>query len=431
MNIAVAGLGHVGLVTAVAMSAIGHEVIGIDTDEQRIAALQYSEPPYFEPGLQEELALQVRLGRLRFTTDPETAYVGADVVFICVGTPPQANGEANLIAVEGAAHDIGFWAPDGCVVVEKSTVPCGTHKRLIIALGGSGRLDVAANPEFLREGTALKDTLEPTRIVVGAETEAVHRVLRDVYAPLTDSGTPYIATDVATAELAKHASNSLLATKISFMNMIALICDRTGADVTKVAEVMGADPRIGKEFLNAGLGFGGFCFPKDVAALSHTAKELGVHTTLLDDVLDLNDRARDAVYLKIEDALWNIQGKQIAVLGLAFKPDTDDIRYSPAVALCGMLLRNQAVVVAWDPQADVAAQAELPKLVIADSPYTAAQGSDLLVIATEWPETYTLDYERLASLMRGRVIVDARNVLDDWAREYATKFGFTVIGVGR
>jgi UDPglucose 6-dehydrogenase len=431
MNIAVVGMGHVGLVTAVALSAIGHEVIGIDTDEQRIAALQYSEPPYFEPGLQEELALQVRLGRLRFTTDPETAYVGADVVFICVGTPPQANGEANLIAVEGAAHDIGFWAPDGCVVVEKSTVPCGTHKRLIIALGGNGRLDVAANPEFLREGTALKDTLEPSRIVVGAATEAVHRVLRDVYEVLTDSGTPYIATDIATAELAKHASNSMLATKISFMNAIARICDMTGADVTKIAEIMGADPRIGPAFLHAGLGFGGFCFPKDVAALSHTAKTLGTHSRLFDEVLLINQRALESVYAKIEDALWNVAGKHIAVLGLAFKPDTDDIRYSPAVALCSLLLSGRAEVVAWDPQAAAAARAELPALITADSPYTAAQGADLLVIATEWQETYTIDFERLADVMIGRFVMDARNVLDDWQRSLAAKLGFTVIGVGR
>ena len=431
MNITVAGMGHVGLITAIAFSAIGHNVIGIDVDTNRISMLHDGEAPYFEPGLQEELDRQIRSGRIRFTTDSQTAYMSADVVFICVGTPPGENGEANLEAVWDAARNIGIWVPDGCVIVEKSTVPCGTHKRLIAVLGRSSTLDVASNPEFLREGTALRDTLEPSRIVVGAATEAVHRVLRDVYEVLTDSGTPYIATDIATAELAKHASNSMLATKISFMNAIARICDMTGADVTKIAEIMGADPRIGPAFLHAGLGFGGFCFPKDVAALSHTAKTLGTHSRLFDEVLLINQRALESVYAKIEDAFWNIAGKHIAVLGLAFKPDTDDIRYSPAMSLCFLLLQAGAEVVGWDPQAAAAARDELPALITADSPYTAAQGADLLVIATEWQETYTIDFERLADVMIGRFVMDARNVLDDWQRSYAAKLGFTVIGVGR
>ncbi len=431
MNITVTGLGHVGLVHAVAMAAIGHDVVGIDCSASRIETLNNGEAPFFEPGLHDEMLRQVRYGRLKFTSDPVEAYEAAEVVFIAVGTPPLDSGGADLSAVESAAWDIGEHAPDGCVVVEKSTVPCGTHKRLIIALGGNDRLDVASNPEFLREGTALRDTMEPTRIVVGAATSAVHRVMRDVYEVMTDSGTPYIATDVATAELAKHASNSMLATKISFMNAIAAICDKSGADVTKVAEIMGADPRIGPAFLNAGLGFGGFCFPKDVAALAQTSRVLGVSDRLFDEVLRINQRALESVYDKIEDALGHLEGKRIAVLGLAFKPDTDDTRFSPAISLCKLLTDAGASVTGWDPQAAEAARQELPDLATPDSIRGASLGADLLVIATEWPETYNLDFEQLALDMRGHTIVDARNVLDDVARRDAEKQGFTVIGVGR
>jgi UDPglucose 6-dehydrogenase len=435
MRIAVVGMGHVGLVTAVALSAIGHNVIGLDSDEDRIIGLFNAQLPFYEPGLKEEMARQTFAGRLWFCTSPADAYPAAEVVFICVGTPPDENGAANLIAVERAALSIYEHASDGCVVVEKSTVPCGTHQRLSRALGGYSRIYVASNPEFLREGTALMDTLEPSRIVVGTNSESARLALRGVYQPIIDSmeGEPfaYIETDIATAELAKNASNAMLATKISFMNLMARICEAGGADVTKVAEVMGADPRIGPAFLDAGIGFGGFCFPKDVAALAYTAQSLGCDPDLLNEVLAINQDALLTVFERIKTELWHLQGKQVGVLGLAFKPDTDDTRFSPAVELCRLLIEGGATVVGWDPQAGKSAQTELPDLILAGDPYIAAEGSDLLVIATEWPETADLDIDRLAGVIKGRTIVDGRNMLPDWKVSYAETQGFKVFGVGR
>jgi UDPglucose 6-dehydrogenase len=430
MRITVVGCGHVGLVQAVAMAAIGHQVIGIDSSPSRIEQLQEGGSPFHEPGLHEETTRQVNAGRLRFTTDPEKAYSTSNVIFLCVGTPPRADGGANLLAVESAAREISKHAADNTVVVEKSTVPPGTHEKLTEVLGP--RLHVASNPEFLREGTALADTMSPSRIVVGASSPIAHARMADVYQALVDTGTRYIATDVATAELSKHASNSMLSLKISFINAIAMLCDETGADVASVADIMGADPRIGRSFLDAGLGFGGFCFPKDVSALSKTFKMAGVDggSKLLDAVLDVNRQAVWRVYDKLEGYLWHLEGKKIAVLGLAFKPDTDDTRFSPAVSLIKKLLDSGASVTAWDPE--VVSLEELPLLDRAASIYDAAYQADAVVIATEWSEIRSLNFERLVDSMRGNLVVDGRNFLTDFQRSSAeTMFGLRVVGVGR
>jgi UDPglucose 6-dehydrogenase len=354
-------------------------------------------------------------GRLRFTHGASDALRDADVVFICVGTPARANGEANLVAMESSARAIAQHAPEGVVVVEKSTVPAGTAERVraTLALERPGfRFDVASNPEFLREGTALRDSLEPDRIVIGVESERAGSVLRLLYQPLTDRGHELIETDITTAELAKHASNAFLALKISYANALARICERAGADVTSVAEVMGSDPRIGRAFLDAGLGYGGYCFPKDVSALAKLSSRLGYDFPLLREVERLNEEAVEATVAKIEDALWNLEGKRIALLGLAFKPNTDDVRFSPALALAQRLISAGASVVGYDPQAAANAKQDVPDLEIASDAYDAASGANCVVVATEWDELRALDLAALRRAMASPIMVDARNALD-------------------
>ncbi|HEU4527175.1 MAG TPA: UDP-glucose/GDP-mannose dehydrogenase family protein [Actinomycetota bacterium] len=431
MKITVMGTGHVGLVTGVAFASLGHDVVGTDIDEEKISQLTGGISPFFEDGLEEALRREQAAGRLMFTIDASEALKEAEVVFVCVGTPARANGEANLVAMEGSARAIARYAPDGVVVVEKSTVPAGTAERVRITLGRErpGFLfDVASNPEFLREGTALQDALEPDRIVIGVESDHARDVLRRVYRPLTDRGHRLMETDIATAELAKHASNAFLSLKISFANALARICERAGADVTAVADVMGADPRIGRAFLNAGLGYGGYCFPKDVMALERLSARLGYEFPLMREVARLNDEAVAAASARVEEALWNLENKRVAVLGLAFKPGTDDVRFSPALALARRLLDDGAQVVGFDPQAAASAKQELPQLQIASDLYEAATDAHCLVVATEWPEFGDLDLGRLRDLMAYPVIVDGRNALD---ADAAAAAGFTYYAMGR
>lgn len=431
MRVTVTGAGHVGLVHAAAMAVIGHQVTVIDCDVSRIKGLQEGVVPFHEPLLREEVVRQVNGKRLRFTLGARDAYGDAEVVFLCVGTPPRDDGSANLMAVENAARDIRKHAPRHCVVVEKSTVPTGTAERLLSALNyGRNDLHVASNPEFLREGTALRDTLNPDRIVVGTSTKLAADVLRDVYRPLIDSGSRYIETSVATAELSKHASNSMLAMRISYMNALAEVCDRTGADVERVAEIMGADPRIGPSFLKAGLGFGGFCFPKDVAALAHTFTQNGVSSALLDEVLDINERAVRSVFRKIESALWHVEGKNVVVFGVAFKPDTDDVRFSPALKLVEVLTESRAHVSVWDPAVDSVRVGDRDVFPHTDL-YEAARNADVAVIATDWEQLHKLDFFSLSVEMSGREIIDARNFLSESEILAAEAAGFTVTGVGR
>jgi UDPglucose 6-dehydrogenase len=431
VNVAVMGTGHVGLITCVALARIGHDVIGTDIDAERIGQLQRSVPPFYEPELESSLAAEMSSRRLRFTSEASDALAEAHVVFICVGTPARADGHANLLAMERSATEIGRHAADGAVVVEKSTVPAGTAERLELTLqreSGGRPFEVASNPEFLREGSALKDALEPDRIVVGAGSDRAFRVMRELYAPLTSNGCPLIETDIATAELAKHASNAFLALKISFANALARICEVAGADVTSVADVMGSDPRIGRAFLNAGLGYGGYCFPKDVAALERLAESLGYPFPMLTEVARVNDEAVDAAVRKVHEAVWNLEEKRIALLGLSFKPGTDDVRFSPALDLARRLIAAGADVAGYDPSGARTAKDDLPALEVVGDAYEAASGAHCLVLATEWEEFATLDLATLRNVMAYPVIVDARNALDADAIVAA---GFTYYAMGR
>ena len=415
MKVAVMGTGHVGLVTCVAFASIGHDVTGTDVDAEKIDALRRGVSPFYEPGLDDALVREMASGRLSFTLEASEALRGAEAVFICVGTPARADGQANLLAMELSASAIARHGRDGAVVVEKSTVPAGTADRVRLTLHreGDGRtFHVASNPEFLREGTALDDSLKPDRIVIGVESERGLDVLRRLYEPITRSGARLIVTDIRTAELAKHASNAFLAMKISFANALARLCERTGADVTAVADVMGADPRIGRAFLNAGLGYGGYCFPKDVAALERLGARLGYTFTLLQEVARLNEESVEAAAGMVEEALWNLGDKRIALLGLAFKAGTDDVRFSPALALARRLLASGAHVIGYDPRATRAAKEDLPELELASDPYEAASGAHCLVVATEWEEFRSLNLPALHELMAYPVIVDGRNLLD-------------------
>jgi UDPglucose 6-dehydrogenase len=409
------GTGHVGLVTCVALASLGHDVVGTDVDAEKISLLTSGLCPFYEPGLEEALGREMAADRLSFTLAASEALRDAEVVFICVGTPARSNGEANLVAMESSAREIARHARDGVLVVEKSTVPAGTAERVRTTLARERdgfRFDVASNPEFLREGTGLRDALEPDRIVIGVESEWAREVLRGLYQPLTDRGYRLIETDIATAELAKHASNAFLALKISFANALARICERAGADVSSVADVMGSDPRIDRAFLNAGLGYGGYCFPKDLIALERLAARLGYEFPLLREVERLNDEAVEVAASKVEEALWNLEEKRVAMLGLAFKPGTDDIRFSPALALARRLQSAGAHVVGFDPRAAANAKQEMPELEIASDPYEAASGAHCLVLATEWQEFRTLDLAALKEVMAYPVVVDGRNALD-------------------
>lgn len=431
MKVAVMGTGHVGLVTGVALASIGHEVTGTDIDEQKITLLTQGVSPFYEPGLAEALAREMEAGRLSFTTEASEALRDAEAIFICVGTPARANGEANLVAMETSAREIARHARDDVVVIEKSTVPAGTAERLSSTLArerGGLRFDVASNPEFLREGTALHDSLEPDRIVIGVESERARDVLRRLYQPLTDRGHRLIETDIATAELAKHASNAFLALKISFVNALARVCERAGADVDSVAEVMGSDPRIVRAFLNAGLGYGGYCFPKDLIALERLSSRLGYEFPLLREVQRINDEAVQVAAERIQHVLWNLEGKRIAMLGLAFKPGTDDVRFSPALALAARLLAAGAHVVGFDPQAAANAKQEVPDLEIAGDPYEAATDAHCLVLATEWEEFRALDLSAVKASMAYPIVVDGRNALDP---EEMARAGFTYYPMGR
>ena len=417
MRVAVVGTGHVGLVTCGSLAALGHDVVGLDADEEKIAMLQRGQMPFHEPGLAELIDEQAGGGRLEFTQEMAERFPWADVVFICVGTPPRASGEANLVAVEQVAREVALYATGRTLVVEKSTVPAGTAARLRRTLRFERKalgdeLEVASNPEFLREGSAVRDAMAPDRILVGAEASWAFSTMRELYAPLIQEGVPLIETDINTAELAKHASNAFLALKISYANALARVCELAGADVVAVADVMGADPRIGRAFLNAGIGYGGSCFPKDIKAFERLTSKLGYEFPLLREVARINDEAIAATFEKVLDALWNLENKRVALLGLAFNPGTDDVRSSPALALAERLLASGAEVVGYDPRAMENAKEVLPGLQLAPDSYEAAAGAHCLVMCTDWPEFRDLDLECLCERMTYPLVVDGRNVFD-------------------
>lgn len=431
MDVAVVGTGHVGLVTSVSLASIGHEVVGADSDHEKVALLQNGVSPFFEPGLDPLLQDEMANGRLSFASDVGAAIPNAEVVFLCVGTPPRADGEASLVAVEKAARVVARHATRDGVVVEKSTVPAGTADRVERILKHERpdlRLDVASNPEFLSEGRAVEDALNPYRILVGARSEAAFETLRRLYGPLIENGRRLIETDIQTAEIAKHVCNAFLAMKISFANAVARICERAGADVVGVADVMGADPRIGRAFLDAGLGYGGYCFPKDLLAFEKLVTKLGYSLPLLSEIARINDEAVEETAAKVREGLWNLEDKRVALLGLSFKPGTDDVRFSPGLALARRLLDGGARIVAYDPRALANAKAELPELEVASDPYDAAADAHCVVLCTEWEEFRSLELPRLAEVMAYPLIVDGRNILDP-AQVHAA--GFTYYPTGR
>ena len=433
MKLAVVGTGHIGLVICTTMAAIGHEVVGVDSDPEKIASLKQRRSPFYEPGLQELLEQELDSGRLSFTSDIAEAAPGCEAVFICVGTPPRASGEASLVAVEKAAASAAKAATGRMVIIEKSTVPAGTSVRLKRTLARErpdlvGEIEVVSNPEFLREGKAVEDSLRPERILVGAESDWAFEVLRQIYRPLTAQGVPLIETNIQTAELSKHASNAFLALKISFANALAVMCEKAGADVIDVAQVMGLDSRIGPAFLNAGLGYGGYCFPKDLQAFERLAHKLGYDFALLKEVERINDHAVDVAVQKVTDALWNLEDKKIVLLGLAFKPETDDVRFAPALAVARRLLAEGARVVGWDPEAGGAAKAEVPDLEVVSDVFDALEGAHCAVVCTEWAQVRALDLGKAKEVMAYPVVIDGRNV---FGPAQMAELGFTYYPTGR
>lgn len=429
MKTSIIGTGHVGLVTGACFAERGHQVLCVDVDRAKIAALRGGKVPIFEPGLEPLVARNVKAGRLRFGTTNREAVAFGDVVFICVPTPPLPDGKADLSYLEAVSRDIARHLDGYRLVVDKSTVPVHTGERVhevITRHSPAGAdFDVASNPEFLREGAAIEDALNPDRVVFGVESERAERVLRELYAPFKAS---VLATDIKSAELIKHASNSFLALKISFANALAAICERAGANVLEVTRGMGMDQRIGAAFLNPGIGYGGSCFPKDVAAFEAISKDLGYDFRLLREVQRINEEAREGFLKKVEQELWILKGKTIAAFGLSFKPGTDDVRESVALKVVQELLARGAIVRAYDPQALDQARKVVPKLKGFRTPYEAAKGADCLLLLTEWKEFLDLDFRRLKSVMAHPTVVDGRNLFDPAKLREA---GFKYRSVGR
>ena len=429
MRLSVVGTGYVGLVTAACLADVGHTVIGADRDGERIALLREGGSPIFEPGLEELLERGAAAKRLSFTTDTAEAVGGSEVIFITVGTPSLESGTADVTAVAAVAEAIASSLSDYRLIVEKSTVPVRTGERLRdqirLLTRGAASFDVACNPEFTREGSAIHDFMHPDRIVLGVESERAERLLREVYNPFE---CPVLVTNLATAELIKHASNAFLAMKISYINAVANVCERVGADVRLVAQGMGHDARIGGGFLEAGVGYGGSCFPKDVAAFVQIARDAGYEFGLLKEVARINEEQREMLLRHLTDALWVLSNRTVAVLGLAYKPDTDDMREAPSVKIIERLRRDGATVRAYDPIAERNARRILPEVTYCADPYEAARGADAVVLLTEWPELARLDLPRLRDVMRRPVLIDGRNVFEPGAARAA---GFHYAGMGR
>jgi UDPglucose 6-dehydrogenase len=416
LKLSVVGCGYLGATHAACMSSLGFEVIGVDTDPEKIALLSKGELPFYEPGLDTLLASEIKTGRLTFTTD-FSAVADADVHFICVGTPQSKDGlAADLTYVKSAVAAIAPHLKKGSLVVGKSTVPVGTAQGLRDQLAQSApQSDLAWNPEFLREGFAVEDTLTPNRLVVGVANDRAEEILKEVYKPIIDLGTPWIRADLPTSELVKVAANSFLATKISFINAMAEVCEAAGGDVTVLAKAIGYDPRIGNRFLQAGIGFGGGCLPKDIRAFMARAEELGAKQALefLREIDAINLRARQRVIDVVRAELTeDLTSYKIAVLGAAFKPDSDDVRDSPALDIAAQLQAAGATVVVHDPKAIENARKRFPKLGFAASVEECVKDSDLILHLTEWREYRELDPKALSSLVKKKIVIDGRNALD-------------------
>ena len=448
MRLTVIGCGYVGLVTGACLAAAGHEVCCTDIDENRIAQLRAGKVPIYEEYLEEVLKRAVAEKKISYTVDAGDAIRAGDVIFICVGTPPRETGEADLSAIDHVARKIAQEARTSKLIVEKSTVPALTGVQLLKAMsaysrGGDFKFRVASNPEFLREGTAVGDFFHPDRIVVGVEEEASAATMREIYQPIlskkfhcpihgtTCHSTPtgeLLVTTINSAELIKHASNSFLALKISYANVIADLCERIGANVEEVTHAMGLDPRIGTQFLKAGLGFGGFCFPKDIQAFIHLSATVGVDFEILKAAERVNKQRIDKFLEKIHKALWVVKGKRVAVLGLAFKAKTDDVRFSPALEVLRRLLEEGAEVHASDPEAISRTKPVYPKVAYHEDPYETLKGADAALICTEWQEFRNLDWERAGKLMARRLVIDGRNL---YSPQRMQQLGFDYHSFGR
>jgi UDPglucose 6-dehydrogenase len=433
MKICIIGSGYVGLVSGACFAEVGHHVICVDNDQRKIDALLAGKVPIYEPGLEELIHQNVSAKRLRFTTSTEEGVDNSEVVFIAVPTPPQADGSVDLSYIEKVAREIAAVLKPGeyRVVVDKSTVPVKTGEKVADTIRRYNKkgaeFDVVSNPEFLREGCAVPDLMKPDRIVIGGNSERAIALMQKIYEPFM---APVLVTDINSAELIKHAANSFLALKISYINAVAQICEASGANVEKVADGIGMDRRIGRNFLNAGIGYGGSCFPKDIAAFIAISDNLGVPFTLLKEVQRINRTQRDRFIAKIREALWVLKDKKIAVWGLTFKPDTDDVRSSVAVEVVHDLVAEGAEVSVYDPKGmDKATEFKLIEgATLASSPIEAAKGAEALIIATEWKAFATVDLTELKNAMHTPLIFDGRNLLDP---KTVRDFGFTYTSVGR
>lgn len=429
INISVMGLGVVGLVTGLSFAKHGHAVIGVDIDKEKIDKLNRGIPPIYEPQLKELLDESLKGELIRFTDDSREAITNSRVIFITVGTPSLPTGELDLSYIEKVARDIAEYINEYKVIVEKSTVPVKTGEKLERTIKRYLKKDIAfdvvSNPEFLREGSAVYDALHPSRIIIGTTSLRAREIMSELY---KDFNSPILYTNVTSAELIKHASNSFLALKISFINAVANICERVGADITEVAYGLGMDPRINPHFLNAGLGYGGSCFPKDVEAFYKLAQEVGYDFTLLKEIQKINQNQKDKFLQKLQEELWIFKDKTIGILGISFKPDTDDIRESPSIYIMKKLLENGAHIKAYDPKAMENAKKVLPNIEYCNTPYEVAHNADALLIITEWEEFKNLDYAKIKQLMRQSVVLDGRNILNP---EQIRKLGFIYRSIGR
>jgi len=429
MRVCIIGTGYVGLVTGATLAELGNQVICVDNNEEKVAMLNRDEIPIYEPGLKEIVRSARQAGRISFITSIADGVKASDIIFIAVSTPPKADGSADLSMVAAVAREVAENLNGYKVVVDKSTVPVKTGEKVAetikIYSKGEGEFDVVSNPEFLREGSAIWDTFHPDRIVIGTSSQRAADMLIELYKPL-DS--PVIVTDINSAEIIKHAANSFLATKISFANALVHICEASGANVEEVTKGVGLDKRVGSRFLNAGVGYGGSCFPKDVSAFISIADELGYDFKLLKEVERINESQADYFFTKIKETLWILEDKTVAILGLAFKPNTDDMRNAPAEKIIGRLLAEGAKIKAFDPKSMEKAKEVLPQIEYCESPYQAAEGAEALVVVTEWNEFKEMDLARIKDLLHQPIIIDGRNIYDP---EKMAELGFIYKSVGR
>ena len=430
MNICMVGTGYVGLVTGACLSDFGMDVSCIDKDESKIALLNKGVSPIYEPGHEELIHKNEKAGRLRFSTNVAEAIERSLVIFIAVGTPPKDDGSPDLSFIFQVAETIAEHMNGYKVVVTKSTVPTGTGAQIeeILKKNGKYKFSVVSNPEFLREGSAIEDFMHPDRVVIGSRDEEAIAIVKDVYSPLAIAGVPFVVTDVESAELIKYASNGFLALKITFINEIAMMCEKMGADVKDVARGMGLDKRIAPQFLNPGPGYGGSCFPKDSSAVVDLARKVGYTFELMEATLSANDRVKARMIDKVEGLCGSVDGKRVALLGIAFKPETDDIRESASLKLASDLLARGADVVAYDPAAMENARREMPGLKLAEDQYACIAGADVLVLATDWNQFRKLDLPRIEKTMKAKNFVDLRNLYEP---KEMKKAGWNYVGLGR